>query len=194
MKFFSTTLAAIAAASILMLGAPQADAGAFKGKFKFTSKAPKEDIFGTATGQATLSGDIADITTVKGSITVPVKTMETGNTVRDDHLRSPDWLDEKSFPNIVFDVESVALNGAVSEEKGMKAAKVKVTGKFTLHGVTTPLTSDATIKWKDDGKAKITTSFTIALADYKVKGKAGIVGSKVGTTIACEATLVGSLK
>ena len=52
---------------MLLLGAPQADAGAFKGKFKFTSKAPKEDIFGTATGQATLSGDIADITTVKGA-------------------------------------------------------------------------------------------------------------------------------
>ena len=67
MKFFSTTVAAIAAASMLLLGAPQADAGAFKGKFKFTSKAPKEDIFGTATGQATLSGDIADITTVKGA-------------------------------------------------------------------------------------------------------------------------------
>ena len=97
MKFFSTTLAAIAAASMLVLGAPQADAG-HKGKFKFTSKAPKEDIFGTATGQATLSGDIADITTVKGSITVPVKTMETGNTVRDDHLRGPDWLDERAFP------------------------------------------------------------------------------------------------
>ena len=194
MKFFSTTLAAIAAASMLMLGAPQADAGDFKGKFKFTSKAPKEDIFGTATGKATLSGDLADITTVKGSITVPVKTMETGNTVRDDHLRSPDWLDEAKYPNIFFEVESVALDGALSEEKGMKAAKVKVTGKFTLHGVTTPLTSDATIKWKEDGKAKITTSFTIALADYQVKGKAGIVGSKVGTTIGCEATLVGSLK
>ena len=194
MKLFSTTLAAIAAASMLMLGAPQADAGDFKGKFKFTSKAPKEDIFGTATGKATLNGDLADITTIKGSITVPVNTMETGNTVRDDHLRSPDWLDEAKYPNIVFDVESVALDGAISEEKGMKAAKVKVTGKFTLHGVTTPLTSDATIKWKEDGKAKITTSFTIALADYQVKGKAGIVGSKVGSTIACEATLVGSLK
>ena len=194
MKLFSMTLAAIAAASMLMLGAPQADAGDFKGKFKFTSKAPKEDIFGTATGKATLSGDLADITTVKGSITVPVNTMETGNTVRDDHLRSPDWLDEAKYPNIVFDVESVALDGAISEEKGMKAAKLKVTGKFTLHGVTTPLTSNATIKWKEDGKAKITTSFTIALADYQVKGKAGIVGSKVGSTIACEATLVGSLK
>ena len=194
MKFFSTTLAAIAAASMLMLGAPPADAGDFKGKFKFTVDGPKEAIFGTATGQASLSGDIADITSIKGSITVPVKTMETGNTVRDDHLRSPDWLDEAKYPNIVFDVESVALDGAISEEKGMKAAKVKVTGKFTLHGVTTPLTSDATIKWKEDGKAKITTSFTIALADYQVKGKAGIVGSKVGSTIACEATLVGSLK
>ena len=72
------------------------DAGAFKGKFKFTSKAPKEDISNRYwTGHS--SGDIADITTVKGSIKVPVKTMETGNTVRDDHLRSPDWLDEKSF-------------------------------------------------------------------------------------------------
>ena len=43
-------------------------------------------------------------------------------------------------------------------------------------------------------KSKITTKFAIKLADYKVEGKAGLVGSKVGESIDCEATLVGKAK
>jgi len=194
MKFFSTTLAAIAAASMLMLGAPRADAGDFKGKFKFTVDGPKEAIFGTAAGQASLSGDIADITSIKGSITVTVKTMETGNTVRDEHLRSPDWLDEAKYPTIVFDVESVALDGAISEEKGMKTAKVKVKGKFTLRGFTKPMTTDATLKWKADGRAKISTSFTIALADFQIEKPGNDYAKLVGDDVACEAILAGRLQ
>ena len=182
-----------ATAVALTLGA-NAHAGEFKGKFKFTSKAPKEDIFGTATGMAKLTSDPKDISTLKGVITVPVATMETGNSVRDDHLRSPTWLDAKAYPEITFTIETVKPDGPVKEEKGMKAATVIVSGKFSLHGVTTPLKAKGIVKWKDDGKAKISTKFNIALADYNVTGKAGIVGSKVGTTIACEATLVGTLK
>ncbi|MCA9543107.1 MAG: YceI family protein [Myxococcales bacterium] len=169
-----------------------AHAGDFEGQFKFTSKAPKEDIFGTAPGKAALTGDAKDLTTLKGTISVPVAGMQTGNAMRDDHLRSATWLDAAQFAEITFTVKSVAV--AKSEDKGkFIEAELKVTGDFTLHGVTKEITAPATIKIKPDGKAKITTDFTIALADYKVEGKAGVVGDKVGTSIACGATLTGSL-
>ncbi|MEL6179932.1 MAG: YceI family protein [Myxococcota bacterium] len=194
MRTLSTVLLALFVASSLSLVAQSADAASFKGQFKFTSKAPKEDIFGTAKGTADLTIDPNDLTKLKGTITVPVKSMETGNETRDEHMHGSDWLDAGKHPNITFTITSVALDGAVKDSNGVKAAKLKVTGKFTLHGVSKTLTAPATIKWKADGKAKITTKFKIKLADYKVAGKDGVVGSKVGTSIACQVSLVGSVK
>jgi polyisoprenoid-binding protein YceI len=171
-----------------------ASAEDFKGKFKFTSNAPKEDIFGTASGSADLKINTADISALRGTIKVPVKTMKTGNETRDEHMVSAAWLDAAQYPEITFEITEVEPQGAVTDEGGVKTAKVKAKGNFTLHGVTTPLTAPATIKWKADGKAKITTSFAIKLADYKVQGKDGVVGSKVGETIKCQASLVGKVQ
>ena len=171
-----------------------ASAAPFKGQMKFTSKAPKEDIFGTAKGTADLDINLDDLTQIKGTITVPVKSMKTGNEKRDEHLRAPGWLDEAQFPNITFEVTGAEKAGETQTKNDVSVADVKVTGQFTLHGVTTALSAPATIKWKADGKAKITTKFVIKLADYNVKGKGSLVGSKVGETIACEATLVGKTK
>lgn len=169
-----------------------AHAGDFEGQFKFTSKAPKEDIFGTAKGTAALTGSAKDLTSLKGTITVPVASMMTGNNMRDEHLRSPTWLDAAAHPNITFAIKSVVV--VSSEDKGKYTqAELKVTGDFTLHGVSKEITAPVTAKIKPDGKAKLTTDFSIALADYKVEGKAGVVGDKVGSSIECKASLKGSL-
>lgn len=189
MRAFVVLVALVVSAS----WASAADAAPFKGQFKFTSKAPKEDIFGTADGKAELTIKADDLAATRGVVTVPVATMKTGNETRDEHMKSPDWLDAAKFPEIKFEITSVEI-GAPTTEGDVSAASGKVTGKFTLHGVTTDLTAPATIKWKADGKAKITTQFTIKLADYKVTGKDGVVGSKVGETITCEVALVGSLQ
>ncbi len=168
-------------------------AAPFTGQLKFTSKAPKEDIFGTAEGKADLKATPTDLTTLTGTITVPVSTMKTGNEMRDQHLLSPTWLDGAQFPNITYTVKSVVV-GSTADKGKYTEAQVKVTGDFTLHGVTKEVVAPATLKIKPDGKTKITTEFNIALGDFKVEGKAGVVGDKVGSTIACEATLVGSLQ
>jgi len=194
MRTISNLLLALFVATPLLLLPMTADASSFKGQFKFTSKAPKEDIFGTATGKADLTIDTSNLTGIKGTITVPVKSMKTGNDSRDEHLRGSDWLDAGKHPNITFTITSAALDGDVTEKGGVKSAKLKVTGKFTLHGVTTTLTAPATIKWKSDNKAKITTQFKIKLADYKVSGKDGVIGSKVGSTITCQASLTGTVQ
>lgn len=52
-----------------------------------------------------------------------------------DDLRGPQWLDAKKFPAITFKSTKVELTGPRS---------AKVTGDFTLHGVTKPLVLDAT--------------------------------------------------
>lgn len=183
-----TLLIALLAMPALAQAAPTE----LKGQMKFVSEAPIEKIVGTADGKATLDINLQDLTKITGKIAVSIASMKTGNDMRDDHLRSAEWLDAAKHPEMMFEVVSVTAKP--TQTKGeVKSAELEVTGKFTLHGVTTDLKAPATIKWKGD-KVKVSTQFNIKLADYKVKGKEGIVGQKVGETIACEATLKGVVK
>lgn len=163
-----------------------------KGQVKFISDAPGERIVGTAEGAGALTLDPADPKSLKGALTVPVAGMKTGNDIRDEHLRSATWLDAAQHPEISFTLESVEV--VEQKEKGaIKLAKLKVKGKFKLHGVETPLDAPATLKSKGD-KFKLSTEFQIKLADYSIKGKSGVVGDKVGETIDISATFKGELR
>jgi polyisoprenoid-binding protein YceI len=172
------------------LAAPQS--ASMKGQTKWISDAPVEKIVGTAAGTAELKIDLADLSTLKGKISFSVDSMMTGNAMRDGHLKSPTWLDATQFPEITFDIISAKVLEAPTGD-AVKAAKVEATGKFTLHGVSTDMTIPATLKWKGD-KLKISADFNVKLAEYKVEGKAGVVGNKVGDTIAITATLKGKIQ
>lgn len=187
--------APLAAFALLAFAAPAFAAPStlkVKGQANWISDAPVERIVGTAAGTGELSVDLADLTTLKGTITMPVDSMKSGNDTRDEHLKGTDWLDAKQFPDITFEVTAVKV---VEAPKGdaVKEAKVEVSGKFTLHGVATDLTAPATLKWKGD-KVKIDTAFVVKLADYKVAGKDGVVGDKVGETIDVKVSLKGLAK
>lgn len=186
---------ALAAAALLAFAAPALAAPQtlnVKGQAKWVSEAPVEKIVGTADGTGVLTVDLADPSTIRGTITMPVASMKSGNDQRDDHLKGSDWLEADKHPTIDFAIGSVKV---VEGPKGdaVKEAKVEVTGKFTLHGVTTDLTAPATLKWKGD-KVKIETAFVVKLADYKVAGKQGVVGDKVGETIEVSVVLKGIAK
>ena len=160
-----------------------------KGSFDFLSDAPMEKIEGLAKGQGELVVDMDNLSQMTGTITVPVASMETGNATRDEHLRSADWLNAAAHPNITFVIESAEV---ISEKrKGpLGIYELRVKGTFTLHGVSQPLEATATMKNKQN-KYKVSASFQIALADYKVTGASGIVGSKVGKTIDIKVQLKG---
>ncbi len=61
---------------------------------------------------------------------IDTETIDTNNSKRDAHLRSPDFFNVKQFPAIAF------------ESTGVKAIKdgYEVTGNLTMHGVTKPVT------------------------------------------------------
>ncbi len=86
--------------------------------------------FNELTGEFVI--DAAD--PAKTSINVEIKadSIDTGNKMRDDHLKSPDFLNTKEFPLVTFKSTAVQpiQNG------------YRVTGDFTLHGVTKALTFD----------------------------------------------------
>jgi len=64
-------------------------------------------------------------------ITVPVATVSTTNSVLDGELREKPWMDATTYPTITFKSVSVKPTGPNTAD---------VTGAFTFHGVTKPLT------------------------------------------------------
>lgn len=64
------------------------------------------------------------------TVTIQTDSIDSGNKQRDDHLRSPDWFNARQYPQITF------TSTAVKPVEG----GYEVTGDFTMHGVTKPVT------------------------------------------------------
>ncbi len=163
-----------------------------QGQMRFVSDAPMERILGTGEGRGELQVDFEDLTRTRGRIVVPVRSLKTGNTQRDEHLGGPDWLDAAKHPDIVFSVTAVTVKEQTTVGDVLEA-QLEVVGDFAMHGVTYSLTAPVTVK-REAEKVKVSTVFKLALADFKVSGRDGAVGSKVGTNIDITADLKGILK
>lgn len=82
---------------------------------------------------ATLEADKEDFTDAKISFEADVDSINTGNEQRDGHLKSEDFFAAEKFPKITFTSTSIVKKGEGSYD---------VTGDFSVHGVTKPVTLD----------------------------------------------------
>ena len=103
--------------SSAMFRVQHAGAGQFWGRFN--------DISGTFT----LSTDPAKMAF---DISVAVESVDTNEPKLDGHLKSPDFFNAKEFPSMTFKSMSA---------KKMAGGMFEVTGDFTMHGVTKPITA-----------------------------------------------------
>lgn len=87
--------------------------------------------FNKIKGSATMEGE--DPSTLKVDVTIEAASVDTGNEKRDQHLRTPDFLDVAKYPTITF-VSKKVMKG--------DPGKLKVTGDLTIHGVTREITVD----------------------------------------------------
>jgi polyisoprenoid-binding protein YceI len=69
----------------------------------------------------------------KVEITIDPNSIDTNQAKRDDHLRSPDFFNTAEFPEITFRSTAIEITG---DQSG------RVTGDFTMLGVTKPVTMD----------------------------------------------------
>ncbi|MGB6974765.1 MAG: YceI family protein [Terracidiphilus sp.] len=83
--------------------------------------------FGTVSGKIII--DPADIAKSSVDMTIDVAGVDTGNSMRDTDLKSPNFFDVSKFPKAIFVSTSVAE----------AAGGLTVTGNLTLHGVTRPV-------------------------------------------------------
>ena len=89
-----------------------------------------EGEFQTATGKVLL--DESDLTKSTVELTIDVNSVNTNNADRDKHLKTGDFFDAATHPQITF-----------KSTKIKKAGKsFKVTGDLTIRGVTKPVTLD----------------------------------------------------
>lgn len=167
-----------------------------KSKVSFVSEAPAEKIVGVAKGVEGTVKIGEGFKTASGTVSVPVKTMNTGNDTRDEHMHSAKWLNAKANPNIAFTI--TGLEGSKVKVEGKKTVvKAVAVGSIKVNGVSQPTKAPVvitTLKKGDTTIAKIQLAFNVKLADHKVAGTEGVVGNKVGKLIAVTGVLYGTMK
>lgn len=70
--------------------------------------------------------DEKDITKSSINVVIKAKSISTGITARDEHLRNADFFEVEKFPDITFKSEQIIKKGK----------KLTLVGDFTMHGVT----------------------------------------------------------
>lgn len=163
----------------------------------FYSKAPLEDMTGTATGlDGTVTFDPANVAkTITGGVSVEVATIKTGITMRDEHMRGEKWLNAEKYPKISFKLSK--LTGAKVKDNALTATAV---GDFTLHGVTKQVSVPVTLTYMPESEKTKTRApgdllvlragGTLKLSDYGIQSE--IIGQKVSDEIRWEFNAVGS--
>lgn len=165
----------------------------------FFSTTPLEDIRGLSNDvKGTASFNVNDIKTLKGKITVSVASIKTGIDLRDEHLRSVNWLDVEKYPEITFIIKKVTEAKQLADNK----IKLKVVGDFTLKGVTKEIPANVTLTYLDESEQTklralgdllgVQATFNVKLSDFGVKNK--IIGQKVAEEVEVSVNMVGSNK
>jgi polyisoprenoid-binding protein YceI len=133
----------------------------------------------------TVKYDTSDVTKSSIQATIDATSVDTRVDMRDNDLRSPNYLDVKKYPTITFQSKKVEALGA---------GKLKVTGDLTIHGVTKEVVLDvdgpsAPIKdpW---GNQRMGASATTKInrMDFGVAGAPGMVGDDINITLDLEMT------
>src|SRR5579872_3496749 len=80
-----------------------------------------------------LSFDGADPASARVQVTIDAASIDTADPQRDEHLRSPDFLNAAAYPSLTFTSTSVQKTGG---------QEFKVAGDLTIHGVTRSVVLD----------------------------------------------------
>ncbi|GAA4464350.1 YceI family protein [Nemorincola caseinilytica] len=102
---------------------------------------------------STVETDGNDIATAKVRFTADVDSISTNNDQRDGHLKSPDFFDAATHPQIVFESTSLQPVGGDA---------YKLHGNLTMRGTTRPVTFDVEHGGiLNDGWGNVRAGFTI---------------------------------
>ena len=138
--------------------------------------------FGGASG--TLVYDAENVAKSSVEVTLPLSGLDSFVPALDEHLRGAEFFDAAKFPTIAFKSTMVHDLGN---------GKLQVMGELTLHGVTRPVTLDASLNkagFNPMFKADVVgfdASTTINRSDFGIKQGIPMVGDEVTIRITTEA-------
>ena len=137
--------------------------------------------FTKVSGSATF--DPADPSKTALDATIDAASVDTRVEMRDNDLRSPNFLDAAKFPTITFHAKQTKAAGA---------GKLQITGDLTIHGVTKEVVLDvdgpsAAIKdpWGNQ-RIGASASTKVKRQDFGVNGLPAVVGDEITITIDAE--------
>jgi polyisoprenoid-binding protein YceI len=127
-----------------------------------------------------------------GTITVDAKSISTGIDLRDDHMRSANWMDTEKHPTIKFATTKVTHKSGNTYE---------VEGNLTMKGVTKKVKTNATVTHRKASAAtaaagfkgdvvQVKTTLNVRLSDYSVTIPAPARG-KVAPTVKLNLSVFG---
>ena len=108
--------------------------------------------------------DVADPAASSVEVTIDPASIDTNDAKRDGHLRSPDFFDVATYPEMRFKSRAVKIDGA----------KLSVEGDLTMHGVTKQVTLSGEVGGIVQGpdgakRAGFTVATTINREDFGVQ-------------------------
>ncbi|MBK7475566.1 MAG: YceI family protein [Haliscomenobacter sp.] len=109
---------------------------------------------------------VIDLNTGQMEFAALIKSFRFERALMEEHFNE-NYLESTKFPKAVF-------KGKITDLKAINLGKdgsypVKVTGTLTMHGETKPLTVDASLTVKGGKITLGKSSFSLTLADYKIK-------------------------
>jgi polyisoprenoid-binding protein YceI len=107
-------------------------------------------------GQVSGSGVISAAGDVSGAINVAAKSVDTGNSKRDQHLRSADFFDVEQHSSITVSVDGIRPS----------ADGVTVTGSLTVRGRNRPLSFGAKVSVIELGEVWLDADVQVNRADF----------------------------
>jgi polyisoprenoid-binding protein YceI len=106
-------------------------------------------------------GQITDTQTVFGRIDIKAASLDTKLRKRDEHLRSADFFDVATFPDISM---------VVTSAEGIDGDIVDLRAQLTVKGATAPLPLRTKVTVLDDGAVRLSAQATIDRNDFGVDG------------------------
>jgi polyisoprenoid-binding protein YceI len=142
---------------------------------------------GFRTSSGSVQTEPRDVTRSLVEATIDARSIDTDDDARDEHLRSPDFLDVERYPTITFRSTRIERAGS---------GRWKVVGNLTLHGTTREVVLDVAGPSDDvhegtRGRAHATT--TLKRSEFGIAqrrsldGGGALIGDEVAVTIDVEA-------
>lgn len=163
-----------------------------KRQIVFSSRAPLEDFEGVASvvqGSVTLNEAKPGLG-LSGTLTVPVSSMDTGLALRDEHMRSRDWLYEKQHPSIQFVLDAPVEHAIKKKKEGEWVGSVS--GNLLCRGITRKIRVPVSLARRSKDLF-VTGRFTLRLDDFGIRGPTAmrIIGLRVSPDVTVTLKLKG---